>query len=169
MPYGIIEPYWLVSSNDLATCSVPSHYLNQCLLIGDWFLRNKLWSWWHHQMETFSALLALYEGNSPVTGEFPSQRPVMWSFDVLFDLCLNKRLSKQSWGWWLETSSCSLWRHCNVKFLGAGVIFSSEPLVCYVTEVTIAIKDAIQLIAVLFIERFSACHWLRVSYWNRGR
>ena len=29
--------------------------------------------WWRHQMETFSALLALCEGNSPVTGEFPSQ------------------------------------------------------------------------------------------------
>ena len=38
-------------------------------------------------METFSTLLALCEGNSPVTGEFPSQRPVTWSFDVFFDLC----------------------------------------------------------------------------------
>ena len=33
-------------------------------------------SWWHHQMETFFALQALCVGNSPVTGEFPSQRPV---------------------------------------------------------------------------------------------
>ena len=31
----------------------------------------------------------------------------------LFDLRPNKRLSKQSWGWWFETLSCSLWRHCN--------------------------------------------------------
>ena len=46
-------------------------------------------------------------------GEFPTQRPVTRSFDVLFDLRLNKRLSKQSWGWWFETQSCSLWRHCN--------------------------------------------------------
>ena len=44
--------------------------------------------WWRHQMETFSALLALCAGNSPVTGEFPSQRPVTWSFDVFFDLSL---------------------------------------------------------------------------------
>ena len=36
--------------------------------------------------------------NSQVTGEFPSQRPVMWSFDLFFDLRLNKQLSKQSWG-----------------------------------------------------------------------
>ena len=30
-------------------------------------------------METFSALLAVCEENSPVTDEFPSQRPVMQS------------------------------------------------------------------------------------------
>ena len=46
-------------------------------------------------------------------GEFPTQRPVTWSFDVFFDLRLNKRLSKQPRGWWFETLSLSLWRHCN--------------------------------------------------------
>ena len=46
-------------------------------------------------METFSALLAICAGNSPVTGEFPAQRPVTRSFGVFFDLRLNKRLSKQ--------------------------------------------------------------------------
>ena len=69
-------------------------------------------SWWRHQMEIFSALLALCAGNSPVSGEVPSQR--LMSFDVFFDLCSNKRLSKQSWGWWFETLSHPLWRHCNV-------------------------------------------------------
>ena len=80
-----------------------------------------------------------YINNLPVTGEFPSQMPVTPSFDVLvglkifffisqsensttaistphdvfFDLRLNKRLSKQSWGWWAETPSSPLWRHCN--------------------------------------------------------
>ena len=44
-------------------------------------------------------------------GEFPAQRPVTRSFDVFFDLRLNKRLSKQPWGWWFETPSWSLWRH----------------------------------------------------------
>ena len=47
------------------------------------------------------------------TGEFPAQKPVMQSFDAFFHPCLNKRLSKQSWGWWFETSSHPLWRHCN--------------------------------------------------------
>ena len=64
-------------------------------------------------METFSALLALCADNSTVTGEFSSQRPMTRSFDVFFDLCLNKRLSKQSWGWWFETPSRPLWRHCD--------------------------------------------------------
>ena len=65
-------------------------------------------TWWHHQMEAFSASLAFCEGNSPVTGEFPSQRPVTQSFDIFFDLHLNKWLSKPSRRWWFETSSCSL-------------------------------------------------------------
>ena len=70
-------------------------------------------AWWRHQMETFSALLVICAGNSPVPGEFPTQRPVTRSFDVFFDLRLNKQLNKQSWGWWFETLSRSLWRHCN--------------------------------------------------------
>ena len=52
-------------------------------------------TWWRHQMETFSALLAICAGNSPVPGDFSAQRPVTRSFNVFFDLRLNKRLSKQ--------------------------------------------------------------------------
>ena len=47
-------------------------------------------------METFSALLAFCVRNSPVTGEFPSQRPVTQIIGVFFDVRLNKRLNKQS-------------------------------------------------------------------------
>ena len=64
-------------------------------------------------METFSALLAICAGNSPVTGEFHAQRPVTGSFHVFFDLRLNKRFSKQWQAWWFETPSHPLWRHCN--------------------------------------------------------
>ena len=39
-------------------------------------------AWWRHQMEAFSALLALCAGTSPVTAEFPQQRPVTQSFEV---------------------------------------------------------------------------------------
>ena len=92
-----------------------------CCQLGSWevelgwrSLTGRDVTWWHHQMETFSALLAICAGNSPVTGEFPTQRPVTWSFDVFFDLRLNKRLSKQSWSWWFQMPSRPLWRHCNV-------------------------------------------------------
>ena len=78
-------------------------------LISTW-----LSSWLHHQMETLSRSLALCVGNSPVTSEFPSKRPAMLRFDIIFDLCLNKRLSKQLWGWWVEKLFHPLWCHCNV-------------------------------------------------------
>ena len=81
--------------------------------------------WWRHQMEALSALLSICAGNSPVTGEFPTQRPVTRSFDVFFDVCLNKRLSKQSWGWWFGTPSRPLWRNCNT----AGIL--PIPNFCY--------------------------------------
>ena len=76
-------------------------------------------TWWCHQMETSSALLALCVGNSPVTDEVPSQRPVTRSFDVFFEPRLNKRFIKQSRRRWFEKPSCSslqwvavtLWRH----------------------------------------------------------
>ena len=69
-------------------------------------------------METFSALLALCEGNSLVTGGFPSQRPVVRSFD--FFPHLNKGLRKQSRRRWFETPSRSLckdscWKICKYK------------------------------------------------------
>ena len=74
-----------------------------CLIMQDqcW---HRLISWWRHQMEKFSALLVLCAGNSPVTGEFPSQRPVTRSFDVFFDLRLNK-------GWVNNREAGDLRRH----------------------------------------------------------
>ena len=72
-------------------------------------------TWWHQQMETFFASLALCADNSPATGEFLSKRPVTQSFDVFFDLRLNKRLSKQLLCWWFDRPPCPLWRHCNAN------------------------------------------------------
>ena len=61
--------------------------------------------WWHHQMETFSALLTIHRSpvNSPHKGQWRG---------CFFVICA---LNKQSWGWWFETPSRSLWRHCNNK------------------------------------------------------
>ena len=60
---------------------------------------------WRHHMEAFFMSMAICAENSPVTGEFPAQRPVTGCFDVFFDQRLNKRLSKQSWGWWFRLPS----------------------------------------------------------------
>ena len=77
-------------------------------------------------METFSALLAICAGNSPVTGEFPSQRPVTRSCGVFFDLRLNKRLCKQLLGWWFEVPLGSLLHHCNNEWLDTSQICLSH-------------------------------------------
>ena len=59
---------------------------------------------WRHQMETFSALLAICAGNSPVPGEFPTQRPVTRNCDVFFDLRPNN-------GWVNNGEAGELRRH----------------------------------------------------------
>ena len=79
------------------------------LLVENTGLCNMHKPWWRNQMETFSALLASCAWNSPVPGEFPTQRPVTRNLDVFFDLRPNKRLSKQWWGWWFVTPSCPWW------------------------------------------------------------
>ena len=58
----------------------------------------------------------------PFTGEFIAQRPVTRSFGVFFDLRLHEWLSKQSWGWWFETPSCTLWRRCDAKHITVSLI-----------------------------------------------
>ena len=74
-----------------------SHRYDKLIHFGLYDIRHDIYaSWWRHQIEKFSALLAICAGNSPVTGEFPSQRPVTRSFVVFFYLRLNKWLSKQS-------------------------------------------------------------------------
>ena len=52
------------------------------------------------------------------------------SFDLFFDLCLNKQLSKQSWGWWFETPPCPLRRHRNVLTLCVFVSLSLYIYIC---------------------------------------
>ena len=92
-------------------------FISICHELCSWFALYVLFwlAWWRHQMGTFSALLAICAGNSPVPGEFLAQRPATRSYDVFSDLRLNKRLRKQSWGWWFETLSRPLWRHCNIN------------------------------------------------------
>ena len=83
------------------------------LVILDWTGHDDVIKWKHFRVT--GPLCGEFTG----PGEFPTQRPVTRSFDVFFDLRLNKPLSKQSWGWWFETLSRSLWRHRNVMSYGA--------------------------------------------------
>ena len=78
-------------------------------------------TWWRRQMKTFSALLALCVGNSPVTSEFPSQRPVTRSFGVFFDMRL-----KNGWIHNRDASDVRRYRtHYDVTvFISAGRIMS---------------------------------------------
>ena len=68
----------------------------------------------------------------------PTQRPVTRNFDAFFDLRLNKRLSKQSWGWWFETLSRPLWHHRN----DVGVTGSCPPRGRISTECRWIIQNA---------------------------
>ena len=94
---------WIISLQCIYDAKQHSHGWTLCIKI----------AWWRHQMETFSALLDIVRGIHQWCGEFTAQRPVTRSFGVLFDLRLNKPLSKQSWGWWFEAPKLPLWRHCN--------------------------------------------------------
>ena len=79
-----------------------------------WFLNRQMSLWCFHQNRV--GMMTSWNGNiflvtGPLcgeftgTGEFPAQRPVTWSFDVSFDLRLNRRFSKLPWGCWFETLS----------------------------------------------------------------
>ena len=97
-------------------------------------------SWWRHQLKTFSTLLALCAWNSLATGEFPSQRPVARSFDIFFDLCLNKQLNKQLRHRWFETPLCSLWCHHNPS-LAYFPIFQHCPNTAYLLDITAELQQ----------------------------
>ena len=118
--YGIssrIAVFWCGLASDDFTYMLNGYFTAIEAIIGwppcQWNNMNEknIWHMMTSSNGTFSALLALCAGNSQVTSEFPPQRPVTRNFDAFFDLRLNKRLSKQSWGWWFETPWRSLWCH----------------------------------------------------------
>ena len=95
--FGLAPVYWYQHSCAILTLNARWYLAISCQPFETlWSDQGQRIPWWRHQMETFSALLAFCAENSPVTGEFPSQRPVTRSFHVFFDMRLNKRMSKQS-------------------------------------------------------------------------
>ena len=101
------------------------------------------------------ALLAFCAENSPVTGEFPAQRPVTQSFDVFFDLRQNKRLSEQLWGGLFETPSRPLWRHFNAPL-------ARDPFVLKTPNVQY--KTSSLNIAFVFLQRIHDMHPMCILY-----
>ena len=95
--FHVLRPWVSTCYQPLTECLEPVVHISYPELLNGY-------AWWRHQMETFPALLALCAGNSPVTGEFPAQRAVTWSFDVSFD---------RTWinGWVINGEAGDLRRH----------------------------------------------------------
>ena len=113
MPYGVTRPQWSYKYNEALSWDYCAKiYWGMVILcFKDWSTKIQYGSlYWHGHDDVIKWT------NSPVTGEFPSKRPVTQSFDVFFDLCPKKKtVEKQSRRRWFETSSRPLWRHCNVN------------------------------------------------------
>ena len=113
--YILIDNQWIRGRIDREINNHPKLRTRECYILSDpideWINQQLnsecLQTWWRYQIETFSALLALCERKSTVTSEFLLPRSVSWSFDIFFELLLNKQLSKHSWGWWFEMPSPS--------------------------------------------------------------
>ena len=90
----------------------------QCILVSFFYQQRNVIMMTSSNGNTFRITGHLF-GEFTGPGEFPTQKPVAQSCDIFFDLRLNKRLSKQSWGWWFETQSHPSWRQCNVETIMA--------------------------------------------------
>ena len=88
---------------------------------------------------------------SPVNLPHTGQWRVTWSFALFFDLCLNKRLSKQSWGWWFETPLCLLRRHCNAFYDS-----KRHLLLCAVMHIMGAMAPQISGVSIVYSTVFKA-------------
>ena len=114
MPFILGSMYTEGVDSRIVKCSMAGRCEATCI----WELECAIWNWAGFMMTSSKGnifrVTGHLSGKFTGPGEFPAQRPVTRSFDVFFDLRLNKRFSKQSWGWRFETLSRPLWRHCNV-------------------------------------------------------
>ena len=126
---------------------------------------------------TFRVTGHLYGEFTSDTGQFPAQRPVTRSFDVFFDLRLNKRLSKQSWGWWFETPSRPLWRQSkDTTYLAFGVycenfgknirVITASHCMWYTPWIMRTARTVMCFIVVWCRERYFCPYTSRFHSWN---
>ena len=131
---------------------------------------------WKHFPRYWSDVRGIHR--SPVNPPHNGQ----WRKALMFSLIcvLNNRLSKKSWGWWLETPSRSLWRHCNANWiqnivLRAGI--RDNLLLCFNNFISRAFHKFIKCISL--IKGWLVCTevgdwdidflWLRDTRHNIGR
>ena len=73
--------------------------------------------WWCHDMESFSTLLALCEGNPPVTHGFPPQRTIVTEF-WCFLWCMPEQMVEQTVEFPVICNAMALmWHHCKVLII----------------------------------------------------
>ena len=129
-----------------------SHWYEHLGALGSYFHMIK----WKH----FLRYWPFVRGNHP--GEFPAQRPVTRIFDVFLDLRPNKRSSKESWGWWFETLSCSLWRHYNDPVPSDWINQLRKARIGFVISIANVEMG-------MFHYTWRLPSWVFASFWIRGR
>ena len=110
--FGSVSNGFISSENDLSQSKIGRYCIDMIWVSGHYNA---------HSLGKMINMMTSSNGNIfsrywPFCGEnhqSPVNRLVTRRSDVFFDLRLNKRLSTQSWGWWLNKPSHSLWRHCN--------------------------------------------------------
>ena len=126
------------------------------------------WHWWHSNIMMTSSNGNIFRVTGPLCGEFAghrwiprTQRPVTRSSDVFFDLCPNN--NKQSWGWWFETLSRSLWRHSNVVKYVHGIIhgYTYHRLYCLLSVISMR-----RFVTLSFVKNFSRMFYTDFFLWN---
>ena len=101
----------------------------------------------------------IFRVTGSLCGEFPWQKPVMPSIDIFFDLRLNKRLSQQSWGWWFETQSRSLWRHCSVQSVLWVINFAHMKTKVMTSTKRISLSKSVKTVASTWTQRINLAHY----------
>ena len=110
---------WCVSCNTLWACVADENA--QCFSkVHDDVIK------WKHFPRYWPFVRGIHR--SPVNS--PHKGPVTRSFDVFFELRLNKQLNKQSWGWWFEMRSRSLWRHRKGHWLSSYTTLTTGKYKC---------------------------------------
>ena len=107
----ISTPRWIrrVSPFSFTTIGLTMEFLCSFLeSMHVWVLYDDV-SKWKHFPRYWPFMWGIHRSpvNSPHKGQWRG------ALTFFLDLRLNKRLSKQSCGWWFETPSRTLWRHCN--------------------------------------------------------